>query len=87
MVHPVAASKRESPMLKMFASAIAIAAVAAASCPASAGLQLGNGLSSNGLSSNGLSSNGLSSNGFSTNTTALQPVRLVMPDGTEVSFH
>ena len=72
-------------MLKMFASAITIAFVAAAITPAEAGLST-NGLSTNGLSTNGLSTNGTMLNGFATNTTALQPLRFIMPDGTEVSF-
>jgi hypothetical protein len=60
-----------------------------------------NGLTANGLTENGLTSNGLEANGsgvmidkcllvpnsISTDIGALQAVRLVMPDGTELVFH
>ena len=60
-----------------------------------------NGLTENGLTENGLTSNGLEANGsgvmidkcllvpnsISTDIGALQAVRLVMPDGTELVFH
>jgi hypothetical protein len=59
-----------------------------------------NGLTMNGLAQNGLTSNGLEQNGsgvmigkcllvpnsISTDVGALQAVRLVMPDGTELVF-
>jgi len=65
---------------------IAAAAVAAVSAPTFAGIQLTNGLSSNGLSSNGLNlANGLSSNGVTSNGLNLQAVRVVLPDGAELS--
>lgn len=76
-------------MSKIFTWIIAVAAVAAVSAPTYASIRLINGLTTNGLSSNGLSSNGLSSNGLSTNgltTNGLQAVRLVMPDGAELSL-
>jgi hypothetical protein len=78
-------------MSKIFTWIIAIAAVAAVSAPTYAGFNLRNGISSNGISSNGISSNGISSNGISSNGLTsnglnLQAVRLVMPDGTELSL-
>ena len=63
-------------MSKVFTWIIAIAAVAAVSAPTSASIRLTNGLSTNGLTTNGLSTNGL----------GLQAVRLVMPDGAELSL-
>ena len=81
-----------TPSLKTFAFASVVAAVTAAYAPAYGavsinGTQLVNGLPMNGIFLNGsLPLNGLTANGFSTNTTALQPVRLLLPDGTELSF-
>ena len=60
-----------------------------------------NGLTANGLTENGLTANSLEANGsgvmidkcllvpnsISTDIGALQAVRLVMPDGTELVFH
>ena len=63
-------------MSKIFTWIIAVAAVTAVSDPTYATIHLQNGISSNGISSNGISSNGLN----------LQAVRLVMPDGTELSL-
>ena len=63
-------------MSKIFTWIIAVAAVTAVSDPTYATIHLQNGLSSNGISSNGISGNGLN----------LQAVRLVMPDGTELSL-
>ena len=73
-------------MSKIFTWIIAVAAVTAVSDPTYATIHLQNGLSSNGISSNGISSNGISSNGISSNGLNLQAVRLVMPDGTELSL-
>jgi hypothetical protein len=63
-------------MSKIFTWIIAVAAVTAVSDPTYATIHLQNGISSNGISSNGISGNGLN----------LQAVRLVMPDGTELSL-
>ena len=63
-------------MSKIFTWIIAAAAVASVSAPTYAGFNLPNGLFTNGLTTNGLTTNGL----------GLQAVRLVMPDGTELSF-
>ena len=63
-------------MSKIFTWIIAVAAVTAVSDPTYAKIHLQNGISSNGISSNGISGNGLN----------LQAVRLVMPDGTELSL-
>jgi hypothetical protein len=70
-------------MLKILALAIVIAAVAATSAPVHARLA-GNGINlSNGIRiSNGIRM----PNGTEISTTALQAVRLVMPDGTKVNF-
>ena len=57
-------------MSKILTWIIAAAAVAAVSAPTYAGIQLTNGLSTNGLTSNGLN---------------LQAVRVVLPDGAELS--
>ena len=77
--------------MKIFGPVIVLASVIAASPPTYAGLST-NGLSTNGLSTNGSMLNGTTligvglPNDFATNTTALDAVRLVMPDGTELSF-
>ena len=63
-------------MSKIFTWIIAVAAVTAVSDPTYATIHLQNGISSNGISSNGISGNGLN----------LQAVRLVMPDGVELSL-
>jgi len=87
-------------MSKIFTWIIAVVAAAAISAPTYAGFNLGNGLSTNGLSTNGVNlayglstngirlGNGLTSKGILLNDdpTALQAVRLVLPDGTDLAL-
>jgi hypothetical protein len=72
-------------MLKTFAFA-AIAAIAAISTPAYAGLTINgltiNGLTINGLTINGLTINGLTINGRANGSAALQAVKITLPDST-----
>jgi pSer/pThr/pTyr-binding forkhead associated (FHA) protein len=77
-------------MLKqIYLAAIGVAVltgVCAGSNPAIAMLAT-NGRSLNGISSNGISTNGLTINGQRlSSTTTLQAVRIVLPNGTELTF-